>query len=116
MKDHVDALVIHPKVCFQIPDEKCSRNVRVREAHSGMSLLRNEPALLKPKLQRLPLEARVSQKLLLVHYHDMLSSRGLNSFPLFHLETNASSSGSGDLGKTIFSLTNWSPWPSPRRG
>src|SRR3974390_1659861 len=106
MKDYIDALVVHPKVCLQIPDEECSRNVLVREARSGMSLLRNEPALLKPKLQRLPLKARISQKLLLVHNHDMFSSRGLNSLPLAHLETNASSSGSEDLGKTIFSLTN----------
>src|ERR1700756_500205 len=106
MKDDVAALVFHPEVCFQIPDKMYSRNIRVREAHSSGRLLRNEPALLKPKLQGLPVEARMSQKLLLVHDHDMLSSRGLNPFPLAHLETNASSTGSGDLGRTTFSLTN----------
>jgi hypothetical protein len=26
MKDDIDALVVHPKVCFQILDEMCSRN------------------------------------------------------------------------------------------
>src|SRR5260370_11319139 len=106
MKDDVDALVVDAEIGFQVPDEMCPRNVDVGEAHSGGSLLWNEPPLLEPEIQRLHLEARTGQELLLVHDHDVLSSRGLNALPLSQFETNASSSGSGGLGKTTFSLTN----------
>ena len=106
MENDVDAFVIDSEIAFQIADEMCPRNVRVGEVCASGRLLWNEPPLLEPELQRLHLETRTGQELLLVHDHDVLSSRGLNAFPLSQFETNASSSGSGGLGKTTFSLTN----------
>lgn len=82
MKDDVDTLVVDSEIGFQVPDEMCPHNVHVGEVHSGESLLWNEPSLLKPEFQRLRLEARKSQELLLVHDHDVLSSRGLNASPV----------------------------------
>src|SRR5262249_50546013 len=116
MKDDVHAFIVDAEIGLQIPDQPCPCNVHVREVRSDARLIWNEPALLKPVFQRLRLEACICQKLLLVHDHDALSSRGLNVFPLSQLETNASSSGSGDLGRTTLSLTNRSPWPPSRRG
>jgi hypothetical protein len=106
MKDDIDAFVVDSEIVFQILDETRPRNVHVGEGRSGGSLLWDEPALLQPELERLHLQARTSQELLLVHDHGVLSSRGSNALPFSQFETNASSSGSGDLGKTTFSLTN----------
>ena len=106
MENDVDPLVIDSEIAFQIADQMRPSNVHVGENHFGGRLIRNEPSLLEPELQRLHLETRAGQELLLAHDHDVLSSRGLNAFPLSHFETNASSSGSGPLGKTTFSLTN----------
>ena len=106
MENDVDALVIDSEIAFQIADQMCPSHVRFGEGHFGGRLIWNEPPLVKPELQRLHLETRMGQELLLVHDHDVPSSRGLNAFPLSHFETNASSSGSGPLGKTTFSLTN----------
>src|SRR5271167_3532402 len=108
MENDIDPLVVDPEVAFQIADQMRASNVDVGENHFGGRLIRNQPSLLQPELQRLHLETRAGQELLLVHDHDVPSSRGLNAF-LSHLETNASSSGSGPLGKTTFSLTNSSP-------
>src|SRR5258708_7927644 len=106
MKDDVDAVVVDAEIGFQVPDEMCPRNVHVGEVRAGGGLLWNEPPLFEPEIQRLHLEARTAQELLPVHDHDVLSSRGLNAFPLSQFEMNASSSGSGGLGKTTLSLTN----------
>src|SRR6516225_1981384 len=106
MKNDVDALVIDSEIGFQVLDEMGPRKVHLGEIHFGRGLIGNEPALLEPDIQRLHLETRTTEKLRLAHGHDVLSSRGLNAFPLSHFATNASSSGSGGFGKTTFSLTN----------
>src|ERR1700722_11437246 len=109
MKNDVDALVVDSETSFQIRDQARPREIHIREIHSAERLIRNEPPLLKPEVQRLPLEACTGQELLLVHDHDALSSRGSNVFPVPQFATKASSSGSGVFGKTTFNLTNWSP-------
>src|SRR5215475_11763589 len=106
MKDDVDALIVDAEIGFQISDEACACNVHIREIRAGGRLIWNQPALVEPMFQRLNLKACTRQELLLVHDHDARSSRGLNVFPLSQFETNSSSSGSGDFGKTTFSLTN----------
>src|SRR5579871_2006660 len=118
MQDHIDALIVHAEIPLQILDEVRTRNLPVGEVRSRGSLLRNEPALLEPELERLDLDARARQEFTLAHMraHDALPSRGLNSLAFVQLDTKASSSGSGDFGKTIFSLTNSSPCPPLRRG
>src|ERR1700753_2057532 len=105
VKDDVDPLIIDAEIRFQIPDEASPRDIQIREVHFGGGLIRNQPALFGPKLECLRLDARVSEEFLLVHDHDVLPSRGLNALPLSQPATNASSSGSGDLGKTTLSLT-----------
>src|SRR4051812_38722362 len=104
MKDDVDALVVDTEIRFQITNETSPCNVHVRELHSGGGVIWNEPSLLKPEIECLRLDTRMSKELLLVHDHDVLSSRGLKALPLSQFETNASSSGSGVLGKTTFNL------------
>jgi hypothetical protein len=104
MENDVDTLVIDSEVAFQITDQMCPSHIRIGEHHFGGRLIWNEPPLFNPELQRLYLQTRTGQELPLVH--DMPSSRGLDTFPLSHFETNASSSGSGPLGKTTFNLTN----------
>ena len=56
MKDDVDALVVDSETRFQISDQTRPREIHIREIHSER-LIRNESPLLKPEVQRLPLEA-----------------------------------------------------------
>src|SRR5262245_52027669 len=106
MENDVDAFVIDTEIAFQIADEVRPGHVPVGEAHFRGGFVWNNPPLLQPELQHLHLKAGTRQELLLVHDHDVLSSRGLNALPLSQVETNASSSESGNLGNTTFSLTN----------
>src|SRR5271156_5262092 len=114
MENNVDALVVDSEIAFQVLDQTRSSNVGIGKARFDIDLSRNEPLLLDPEFQRRCLDARRGQKFLLAHDHDRLPSRGLNSLPLVQLDTNASSSGSGDFGKTTFSFTSSSPLPPPR--
>src|SRR6202021_780658 len=82
MENDVDALVVDSEVAFQITDQARPGHVRIGEHHFVGRLIWNEPPLVEPELQRLHLEARIGQELLLVHDHDVPSSRGLNAFPL----------------------------------
>ena len=93
-----------PKSAFRSRMEMGPRNVDVGEVLTGGGLLQDQPSLLELNIQRLCLQARTVQKLLLVHDHDVLPSRGLNALPLSQFETNASSSGSGGLGRTTLKL------------
>src|SRR5580704_19492322 len=104
MENNVDALIVDSEVAFQIPDQTRSSNVGIGKCRFGVGSSRNEPLLLDPEFQRPCLDARRGQKFLLAHDHDGFPSRGLNSLPLVQFDTNASSSGSGDFGKTTLSF------------
>src|ERR1700747_3183684 len=108
MENDIDTFIVDAEIALEIADQMGPGDVGIGELHLGGRLVGNEPLMLEPDLQRLHLEADTGQELLLVHDHDVPSSRGLNAF-LSHLETNSSSSGSGPLGKTTFSFTSSSP-------
>ncbi|GCC46330.1 hypothetical protein chiPu_0030471, partial [Chiloscyllium punctatum] len=113
MQDDVDALVVDAEIALEVPDQMRARHIGVGEADVVSGLLRNQPLLLDPEFQGLHLETRIDEELLLVH--GAPSSRGLK--PLrSQFDTNASSAGSGPLGRTTLSLTSSSPWPPPTLG
>src|ERR1700676_733125 len=115
MQNDGDALVVDPKIAFEIRDQPRPRQIGVKKNKCLSACERHEPLRFDPGIQRRSIKMRSGDELLGLHRHTPIDCRGLYSTGC-QPATNASSFGSGFSGSISISLTYSSPLLPSARG